>query len=129
MALRRIRRRRRASITSLIDVIFLLLLFFMLASTFSHFSEVELASVQSGPGETSDATGHTLLIGTHSLMLDHDRISREALAARLEALKRPEESPSIAVDVTGEVSTQELIDVLGIMARVPGLQVQVREPA
>ncbi|MEM8921756.1 MAG: biopolymer transporter ExbD, partial [Pseudomonadota bacterium] len=44
MALRRVRRRGRSSITSLIDVIFLLLLFFMLASTFTRFSEVDIAA-------------------------------------------------------------------------------------
>ena len=42
--MRRRRRSGRLSMTSLIDVIFLLLLFFMLTSTFSKFSEVELAA-------------------------------------------------------------------------------------
>ena len=63
MALRRARQRRRASITSLIDVIFLLLLFFMLASTFSKYSEIELASLPGGaPAEDSAEDTQSLRI-------------------------------------------------------------------
>ena len=55
MSLKRVQQRRRASITSLIDVIFLLLLFFMLASTFSKFSEIDIA-VASAAGRSEEHT-------------------------------------------------------------------------
>ena len=129
MALRRVRRRQRASITSLIDVIFLLLLFFMLASTFSRFSEVGIASASSGPGEAGEKPVHVLTIGPDTLLLDQEEIGLNSLPMKLETIQRREADMSIAVEVTPSVTTQTLIDVLTVVRRVPGLQVHIMEPA
>ncbi len=128
MALRRVRKRRRASITSLIDVIFLLLLFFMLASTFSTFSEIEIASSPSGTGSAGEVQPYILAVGRDTLVLGEDEVSLPHLPSRLEAYRRNQDRPAIAVNVLPEASTQRLIDVLAVLKDVPGIDVQVMEP-
>ena len=97
MALKRTRPRRRASITSLIDVIFLLLLFFMLASSFSKFSEVEIASTTAAAGKTSDNPILILTVGTDTLLLDGKAVPLSHLAYRLEIHENDESVPTVAV--------------------------------
>ena len=123
MALKRTRPRRRASITSLIDVIFLLLLFFMLASSFSKFSEVEIASTTAAAGKTSDNPILILTVGTDTLLLDGKAVPLSHLAYRLD-----ESVPTVAVKLTDDVTTQTLIDVLAELKRTPWIEVLVVEP-
>ncbi len=54
--------RRTTSLTALVDVVFLLLLFFMLASTFSRYSEIDVALGGSGrPGTAAPEVANVLL--------------------------------------------------------------------
>ena len=128
MALKRTRPRRRASITSLIDVIFLLLLFFMLASSFSKFSEVEIASTPAAAGKTSDNPILILTVGTDTLLLDGKAVPLSHLAYRLEIHENDESVPTVAVKLTDDVTTQTLIDVLAELKRTPWIEVLVVEP-
>jgi len=130
MALKTRKPRRRASITSLIDVIFLLLLFFMLSSTFTQFSEVEIAASEAGKGSAARPTKRTstLEILEKAVALDAATMSDDTLVSALTALKN---SGTTSLSITpGEgVTTQRMIDVLGITAQVAGLSVRVEEPA
>jgi biopolymer transport protein ExbD len=126
MALKRLSRRRSLSITSLIDVIFLLLLFFMLASTFSKFSEIDIASASSG-NETAQSPPDVieLVIGAHHMRLDGIVLPAhgwtEALRSRLT------NKTVISLSVAPQTSTQRMTDVLAELNEFPGLQVYVVE--
>lgn len=128
MALRRARQRRRASITSLIDVIFLLLLFFMLASTFSKYSEIELASLPGGAA-TEDSTEETqhLRIETSRLVFNGEDLPIGEIVQRLSDTHA---TPGVlAVTADDKATTQQLTEVLMQLGGVPGLTIQVMEPA
>lgn len=128
MMLRRIRSRRRASITSLIDVIFLLLLFFMLASTFSKFSEIELATTVGAGGGGQDVPGVIRLqIEPDRLMLDDAPVGLSHALAQLTEAGRDGEVVAI-VSVSASVTTQRLTDILTFLGNVPGLTLHIVEP-
>ena len=125
MSLRRPSRRRRASITSLIDVIFLLLLFFMLASTFSRFSEVEVAAVaDSGGAASSGGRVVRILVEPQSLMID-GVVAPDAELARALANLQTDDAASLAVSVSEDVTTQRLVDVLSIISLASDIDVQL----
>ena len=128
MALRRVRPRRRASITSLIDVIFLLLLFFMLASTFSKFSEIELANLPDGaPALDSTEEIQRLHIEPSRLVFNGEDLSIEEIVRRLTETR--DTNGSLTVTAADEATTQQLTEVLMRLGTVPGLTIQVMEPA
>ena len=129
MALKRVRRRRRASITSLIDVIFLLLLFFMLASTFSDFSEFEISSAESHDGVDSHPHVIKLLVTSNGVDLYGKTIHFENLSTELQALIRPESSSIVAVGVTEQATTQNLIDALSLIRTFENFEIVVEEPS
>ncbi|ATI43562.1 hypothetical protein CBW24_15540 (plasmid) [Pacificitalea manganoxidans] len=129
--------RRRLSMTSLIDVIFLLLLFFMLTSTFSKFSEVELASAAgSAQAAPSQARPIFLQLDAEGLRIngrDHTLASlAEALAAPRFQPDAPEPGtaiPTDAADATpvpvivslgADVTAQRLTDLLVALRQIPG---------
>jgi len=118
-------RRRRLSLTSLIDVIFLLLLFFMLSSTFSRFSDVELASADGG----SPVDGPRPIFV--QLRADALRVNARAVPLdRLgEALAPLVEGDARALVSTGaDVTAQRLTDLLVRLRRVERLSVRVLVP-
>lgn len=123
MALRRTTSRRRASITSLIDVIFLLLLFFMLASTFSKFSEVEIAAAAPSPttGETPNIL--EMEIGTNSLTLNGSRLPYHRWKARIR--EKQTDKSVLALRVQADVSAQRLTDILVELNTIPDLKIYV----
>lgn len=122
--MRRHIRRRRLSMTSLIDVIFLLLLFFMLSSTFTRFSEVELAAGGAAAAATaSDTRPFFLRLGTDSLDLNGRDIAFDGLAEGF----GEDAAPVVLVSMVASVTAQRLTDLLVALRDVPGAQVTVLE--
>lgn len=113
--------------TSLIDVIFLLLLFFMLSSTFSRFSEVELAAAGSGSAPAADTRPAFLRLGADSLSLNGEGVTLEALSGSLQRLL-PEEGETrtpVLVSLREDVSAQRLTDLLVVLRTVERVRVTV----
>ncbi len=126
MALKRITRRRSLSITSLIDVIFLLLLFFMLASTFSKFSELDIAATGAGSEAMSEAPDILeLVIDTHHMRLDGAVLPAHGWTAALKG--KLTDNTVVALSVAPEISTQRMTDVLAKLNQIPGLTIYVVE--
>lgn len=124
MSLRQRRVRKPLSITSLIDVIFLLLLFFMLASTFSKFSELELAGVAAaGAGSSDQSQVMALVVDETTLTLDGEALQSPELIARIEL--KLAQSPQLNLQVTERTSTQRLTDILVLLEPVNGLFVNM----
>ena len=128
MALKRERRRRRASITSLIDVIFLLLLFFMLSSTFSRFSELEIASVSQGDSTSTAPQVElvTLDILPDAIMLNGIAVQEAELISSLSSMLTSDQR--VSVNVGDTVSTQRMIDMLVQLNAVEAVSIQLVEP-
>ncbi|MEM9377112.1 MAG: biopolymer transporter ExbD [Pseudomonadota bacterium] len=129
MALRRERRRRRASITSLIDVIFLLLLFFMLSSTFSQFSELEIASVtnREAPAANAPVDLVTLEILQDGIRVNGGAVQDAELASRLSLLLTRD--GRVSVDVADSVTTQRMVETLILLNGLDGISIQLVAPA
>jgi len=128
MSLKRVRQRRRASITSLIDVIFLLLLFFMLASTFSKFSEIDIAVANaSGVGEVSTEIAKLRIQADRVYCNETETFDRD-LVSRLNELAASGTN-GVMVRVSQAVSTQRLVDVLSVVKQVPRLTIQIEDPS
>lgn len=113
--------------TSLIDVIFLLLLFFMLSSTFSRFSEVELAAAGSGSAPATDARPAFLRLGADTLSLNGQEVALEALAESLDTLlpERDDTPAPVLVSLRDDVSSQRLTDLLVALRGVERVRVTV----
>ena len=127
MALKRITRRRTLSITPLIDVIFLLLLFFMLASTFSKFSEMDIAAA--GPGDEADSAASVVIelaIDAHHMRLDGAVLPAHGWTAALQARLMTDDAV-VALSVAPEIRTQRMTDVLAELNQIPGLTVYLVE--
>ncbi|WP_208352100.1 biopolymer transporter ExbD [Pseudaestuariivita rosea] len=125
--LRRERHRRRLSMTSLIDIIFLLLLFFMLSSTFSRFSEVELASAASGTGQTEGDRPLFLRLGSENITLNGQPANIGQLPELITASQSSGSSQTVLVSLAAPVSSQQLIDVMVVLRAIPGISVAVLE--
>ena len=118
-------RRRPITLTPLIDIIFLLLhLFFMLSSTFTRFAEVPL--MNAGGGATEGAAPLFLQLRPDDLTLNGAPLSLEALTPAIADLAQ-EDSTTLLVTLSGEVTSQRLVDLLTTLRSVPGLAVSVLE--
>ena len=108
--------------TSLIDVIFLLLLFFMLSSTFSKFSEVELAS-GAGGGTPSDNPPLFLQLGPETLRLNatETTISNLTNAPYFQDLD-PSAPRTLLVSMQKDVTAQRLTDLLVALRTLKGVE-------
>ena len=127
MALAVQRKRRKASITSLIDVIFLLLLFFMLASTFSKFSEVEIATVASSSASSrpeSEQNLIRLLLENNTTLIDGERLDDSALIAKL-SRENSGDPLRITISVEETVATERLVNMLVSLNTIKGIQIKV----
>lgn len=109
--------RRALTLTPLVDVIFLLLLFFMLTSTFSRYAEVELAGATADRGAQAEKA-QFLQLGEADLRLAGQPVALDALAGLLG-------DGRVLVSLTGAVTSQRLIDLMGMLRAVPGLSVTV----
>lgn len=126
MALRATYRRRALSMTSLIDVIFLLLLFFMLSSTFSKFSEVELAGA-GAPGAGSADQTLFLQVTPDTLRLNTESLNIADLPTRLTAALGANES-QVLLSLSDDVTAQRLTNVLVILRAQPKLTFNILAP-
>jgi len=120
-------RRRRLSLTSLIDVIFLLLLFFMLSSTFSQFSEVELATAGQGQAAVSERRPIFVQLREDGLRVNAQEVPLDGLGEALAALMEGE--ARALVSTGADVTAQRLTDLLLALRGIPGLAVQVLVPS
>lgn len=109
--------------TSLIDVIFLLLLFFMLTSTFSKFSEVELAAAGSGKAEPSDAPPLFVQLGQEQLSLNGNALTLNDIPAS--PLSQVKDGTAVLISLDAEVDSQRLTDLLVALRTLPKLRVSV----
>jgi biopolymer transport protein ExbD len=125
--LRRRTPRRRASITSLIDVIFLLLLFFMLASSFTRFSEVEVMAATGGKsGSAQGNKGVKIYIEPQTVLIGGKKVQENEIAKSLNDQKTGE-TLVVTINVSQQVSTQRLVDILSKLNQVPDISVHLVE--
>jgi len=102
-------------------------LFFMLSSTFSQFSEVDLATAGAGQGAVSEARPIFVQLRADSLRVNAREVPLDGLA---EALGPLIDGEARAVVSTGaEVSAQRLTDLLLALRGIAGLSVQVLVPS
>ena len=120
-------RRRKLSLTSLIDVIFLLLLFFMLSSTFSRNGEIPfLAGATGGAGNAERPPLFLRLNGT-TLSLNGSAVALDGLVAAIAGRVGGNPAPRLILSVTGDATSQGLVDVLVPLGRIPGAEIIVVE--
>lgn len=116
------------SLTSLIDVIFLLLLFFMLSSTFSQFSEVDLATAGAGRSATSETPPIFVQLNASSLRVNAREVTFETLPETLSPLMTEGQARAL-ISTGGDVTSQRLTDLLLVLRGVSGLSTQVLTPS
>jgi len=111
--------------TSLIDVIFLLLLFFMLSSTFSRFADVELgASGGAGP-VAADTASAFIKLSNGRISLNGAALAVEDLAGELARQQSVNGIAALILSVDDTASSQQLVDLLLIVRKLPGLSLQI----
>lgn len=114
------KRRKRLSMTSLIDVIFLLLLFFMLTSTFSKFGEIEFSAAAAGDSEP-DETIRFVKLYANQILVD----GTPAQLAQVAEMLRSDSSQIVLISLNPDATSQQLIDLLTVLASVEQLRTQV----
>lgn len=120
-----IRRSRRPSLTSLIDVIFLLLLFFMLSSTFTRFSEVEIAGSSTGNAVSENRPDIIVKISGLGWRVNGEQPGSEERALdQLAALERAG-AKSAAIFFGSDQTSQALVSAIEAIGRQTGLTVSV----
>lgn len=120
-------RRRKLSLTSLIDVIFLLLLFFMLSSTFSRNGEIAFLAAAKGSGIMTERPPLFLRLNGTSLSLNGVAIAAGQLVPAIKERIGDTPAPRVIVSVTGDVTSQGLVDVLVPLGQLPGAEITVVE--
>jgi len=116
--------KKRLALTSLIDIIFLLLLFLMLTSTFSKFSEIEL-SVAATAAE-SNVSEKILFLRISALRIDlnSDEVQINSLSKSIKSFTKNAKA-SLVISMDQDVTSQRLVDVLGRVANIEGLSVNL----
>ena len=116
--------KKRLALTSLIDVIFLLLLFLMLTSTFSKLSEIEL-SVAATAAE-SNVSEKILFLRISALRIDlnSDEVQINSLSKSIKSFTKNAKA-SLVISMDQDVTSQRLVDILGIVANIEGLSVNL----
>ena len=120
-------RRRKLSLTSLIDVIFLLLLFFMLSSTFSRHGEIAFLAATAGSGTVSDRPPLFLRLDGTALSLNGGVIALDQLLPTITEHIGDNPAPRVIVSVTGDATSQGLVDVLVPLGQLSGAEITVVE--
>ncbi|MHC0053618.1 biopolymer transporter ExbD [Actibacterium sp. D379-3] len=110
--------------TSLIDVIFLLLLFFMLSSTFSRYSQIDLAVVRRGMAEPSGTRPIFLRLTGAGLSLNGRALSSGDAATAIAAMRDTGQARML-LSVGADATAQQLADALLVLRAVPDATLSV----
>ncbi len=116
--------KKRLALTSLIDIIFLLLLFLMLTSTFSKFSEIELSVAATAAESTVSEKILFLRISAFRIDLNSDEVQINSLSKSIKSFTKNSKA-SLVISMDQDVTSQRLVDILGIVANIEGLSVNL----
>lgn len=106
------RRRHTISLTPLIDVVFILLVFFMLATSFTDWRPITLATGTSQAAEAEQPPAVVRVTTDGSLHYQQKQYSTEALARRLSAARRGGEISAVIVQPDGDTPLAITVDTL-----------------
>ena len=116
--------KKRLALTSLIDIIFLLLLFLMLTSTFSKFSEIELSVATTAAKNKVSENILFLRVSAVRIDLNSGEVEMNSLAKSIKSFTQNAKA-SLVVSMDQDVTSQRLVDILGIVANIEGLSVNL----
>lgn len=116
--------KKRLALTSLIDIIFLLLLFLMLTSTFSKFSEIELSVATTAAKNKVSEKILFLRVSAVRIDLNSGEVEMNSLAKSIKSLTQNAKA-SLVISMDQDVTSQRLVDILGIVANIEGLSVNL----
>tara|TARA_B100001079_G_scaffold195425_1_gene169116 strand:+ start:78 stop:464 length:387 start_codon:yes stop_codon:yes gene_type:complete len=116
--------KKRLALTSLIDIIFLLLLFLMLTSTFSKFSEIELRVATTAAKNKVSEKILFLRVSAVRIDLNSGEVEMNSLAKSIKSFTQNAKA-SLVISMDQDVTSQRLVDILGIVANIEGLSVNL----
>ena len=116
--------KKRLALTSLIDIIFLLLLFLMLTSTFSKFSEIELGVATTAAKNKVSENILFLRVSAVRIDLNSGEVEMNSLAKSIKSFTQNAKA-SLVISMDQDVTSQRLVDILGIVANIDGLSVNL----
>ena len=116
--------KKRLALTSLIDIIFLLLLFLMLTSTFSKFSEIELSIAATASEKSVSEKILFLRVSALAVNLNSDEVQINSLSKSIRSLSGNKKA-SLVISLDQDVTSQRLVDILGIVNSIKGLSVNL----
>ena len=116
--------KKRLALTSLIDIIFLLLLFLMLTSTFSKFSEIELSVATTAAKNKVSEKILFLRVSALRIDLNSGEVEMNSLAKSIKSFTQNAKA-SLVISMDQDVTSQRLVDILGIVANIEGLSVNL----
>jgi len=116
--------KKRLALTSLIDIIFLLLLFLMLTSTFSKFSEIELSVATTAAKNKVSENILFLRVSAVRIDLNSGEVEMNSLAKSIKSFTQNAKA-SLVISMDQDVTSQRLVDILGIVANIEGLSVNL----
>ena len=116
--------KKRLALTSLIDIIFLLLLFLMLTSTFSKFSEIELSVATTAAKNKVSEKMLFLRVSAVRIDLNSGEVEMNSLAKSIKSFTQNAKA-SLVISMDQDVTSQRLVDILGIVANIEGLSVNL----
>ena len=116
--------KKRLALTSLIDIIFLLLLFLMLTSTFSKFSEIELSVATTAAKNNVSENILFLRVSAVRIDLNSGEVEMNSLAKSIKSFTQNAKA-SLVISMDQDVTSQRLVDILGIVANIEGISVNL----
>ena len=116
--------KKRLALTSLIDIIFLLLLFLMLTSTFSKYSEIELSVATTAAKNKVSEKILFLRVSAVKIDLNSGEVEMNSLAKSIKGFTQNAKA-SLVISMDQDVTSQRLVDILGIVANIEGLSVNL----
>ena len=96
----------------------------MLSSTFSKFSDIELAVSGGGAFQSGDQRFAFLKLGDKTLRLNGNAVDLQTLGTSLKDMQQNTDINALVVSVSAEASSQHLVDTLTILRSASGLSFQ-----